>query len=85
LDSAINDKAIVENDFASFYRSYPNIKYVFFNGAKAEKEYLKRVLPALPDAAEALECQRLPSTSPAMAALSFDEKLMEWSKVKREI
>jgi TDG/mug DNA glycosylase family protein len=82
LDSAIKDSAIVENDFVSFYRGHPNIRYVFFNGAKAEMEYKKRVMPRLSDVAKRIAYCRLPSTSPAMARLSFDEKLVEWSKVK---
>lgn len=82
LDSAINNKTIVVNDFASFYRGHPNIGYVFFNGAKAENEYLKRVLPNLADGAKGIVCSRLPSTSPAMAQLSFDEKLLEWSSIQ---
>ena len=47
LDSAIRDKTILENDFVSFYLLHPEIKSVFFNGAKAEREYCKRVLPGL--------------------------------------
>lgn len=84
LDSAINDRAIVENDFVSFYRSHPNIRHAFFNGAKAEKEYFKRVLPRLSGEAKGIEYFKLPSTSPAMAQLSFDVKLLEWSKIKRK-
>lgn len=83
LDSAIVDKTIVENDFVSFYRSHPNIRHVFFNGVKAQNEYYRRVLPKLSDEAKEIEYSRLPSTSPAMAQLSFDEKLLEWSSIKR--
>jgi len=85
LDSAINNKTIIENDFAVFYRGHPNIRYIFFNGAKAEKEYSKRVLPELSDELKEIESFRLPSTSPAMATLSFAEKLLEWSVIKRKI
>jgi TDG/mug DNA glycosylase family protein len=83
LDSAIKDSAIIENDFVSFYRSHPKIRYVFFNGAKSEREYKKRVLQKLSNKGKEIICYRLPSTSPAMARLSFDEKLIEWSKIKR--
>lgn len=84
LDSAIIDKTIAENDFGSFYRSHPTINHVFFNGTKAEKEYFKRVLPKLAIKDKKIEYTRLPSTSPAMASLSFDEKLLEWSNIKRK-
>jgi len=84
LDSAIDNATITENDFVSFYRGCPNIRYVFFNGIKAEKEYFKRVLPGLSDEAGSIEYSRLPSTSPAMAQLSFDEKLLAWSSIRNQ-
>ena len=85
LDSAIIDSSIAENDFVSFYKNHLNIRHVFFNGAKAEKEYRKRVLQGLSTEAKGIEYSRLPSTSPAMARLSFDEKLLEWSNIKKNI
>lgn len=83
LDSSIIDSTIAENDFETFFRDHPHINHVFFNGAKAEKEYLKRVLPELSIEETRMTYTRLPSTSPAMASLSFDEKLLEWSIIKR--
>lgn len=82
LDSAIIDSSISENNFADFFQRHSNIRHVFFNGAKAEKEYLKRVMPMLSESQKGIEYHKLPSTSPAMASLSYDEKLREWSKVK---
>lgn len=82
LDSAIVDSSITENNFADFFQRHPKITRVFFNGAKAEKEFIKRVLPTLTEKQKAFEYQKLPSTSPAMASLSYDEKLLEWSKVR---
>jgi len=82
LDSAIKDSATVENDFVSFYSIHPKIRYVFFNGTKAEMEYKKRVMPRLPDVTKGITYYRLPSTSPTMARLSFNAKMIEWSKVK---
>lgn len=73
LDSAIDAKSLTPNDFAEFFKSHPNITQVFFNGALAEKCYRDRV----PDAQQ-LPCQRLPSTSPAHASLSFEQKLDAW-------
>jgi len=83
LDSAI--KKIIENDFESFYRDHPNIRSVFFNGAKAEKAYFDKVWLKLSKEAKRIKCCRLPSTSPAMARMNFDEKLSEWSEIKRKI
>jgi hypoxanthine-DNA glycosylase len=83
LDSAIVDSSITENNFADFFQRYPNIRHVFFNGAKAEKEFVKRVLPTLTEKQKAFEYKKLPSTSPAMASLSFEDKLREWSQVAK--
>jgi len=82
LDANINDETIIENDFASFFQRYSNIRNVFFNGAKSEAEYIKRVLPKLSGSEHKIKYKRLPSTSPAMAQLSFDAKLKEWSMIK---
>lgn len=84
LDSAIVDKTITVNDFETFYKNHPNISRVFFNGAKSESEYLKKVLPNLPDELQAIKYSRLPSSSPAMAQLSLNEKLAEWSIIKKD-
>ena len=83
LDSAIDNQSIVANDFAAFYRTHPHIRRVFFNGTKAEQEYRKRVLPGLPEIAHDIAYARLPSTSPAMAQLSFEQKLAAWSQALR--
>ncbi|MCG2724679.1 MAG: DNA-deoxyinosine glycosylase [Elusimicrobia bacterium] len=47
LDSSIKTKTIQMNDFKSFFTAYPSIKFIFFNGKKAQDEYVKRVLPLL--------------------------------------
>ena len=78
LDSEIDNRTLVPNDFGPFFREHPAIRRVFFNGAKAESVYLKRVLPGLPDGAAALPRLRLPSTSPAHAALSLEQKTAAW-------
>jgi len=78
LDSAIDEDSIAVNDFAGFYRRHPRIARVYFNGAKAEAAYRRYVLASLGAKAQSLECARLPSTSPAHAAMSFAQKLQVW-------
>jgi TDG/mug DNA glycosylase family protein len=78
LDSHIKDRTIVTNDFQQFFASHPDISRVFFNGAKAESVYLKHVLPGLDGAAAALKLLRLPSTSPAHAGMSPEQKKETW-------
>jgi hypoxanthine-DNA glycosylase len=82
LDSAIDPDSIVANDFAGFYEQHQLIRHVFFNGSLAEKEYMKRVYPDVKMKTGEIHYQRLPSTSPAMASLSFDEKLEHWRVIR---
>ena len=78
LDSDIDESSITPNDFISFYQAHPRIAHIFFNGAKAEACYRKHVLTSLSDKFKSLPCQRLPSTSPANASLSYKQKLKAW-------
>ena len=76
LDSAIEEE--VPNDFVSFLKAHPNIRYIFFNGQKAAK-YFKQYV-AVGDQYTLLI---LPSTSPANAGMSFEKKLLEWESIKQ--
>ena len=79
LDSAIRTGSEVLNDFSGLHARYPGIGAVFFNGGAAQKIYRRYVLDrqALPE----LEYHLLPSTSPAFAAMSFENKLLRWQSV----
>jgi len=81
LDADIDDGSSVPNEFGPFFRAHPHIRKVFFNGAKAEAVYLRHVLPGLHGEAAALPRQRLPSTSPAHAALSLEQKTAAWRAI----
>ena len=83
LDASIDARTIRPNDFASFFAAHPRIARVFFNGSTAEAVYLKRVLPSV--SSLPLQYTRLPSTSPAHAALSYREKLAAWRLVQPEV
>jgi TDG/mug DNA glycosylase family protein len=78
LDSDIDNSTIVPNNFQQFFAHHPDISRVFFNGAKAESVYLKQVLPGLDAKAARLKLQRLPSTSPAHASMSLEQKKNAW-------
>ena len=82
LDSAIDKNSMEINDFASFFSVFNQLRYVFFNGGTAESLYKKRVYPLLPIEYKALHYTKLPSTSPAYAAMSFEDKLVAWSVLK---
>jgi TDG/mug DNA glycosylase family protein len=81
LDSAIEMRTAEVNDFSSFLAKFPTIEHVFFNGRKAEDIYSRRVLPEIKDTRADIHYYCLPSTSPAMAALTFEQKLQSWSVV----
>ncbi len=76
LDAAIERGSEVANDLPGFLAAHPRIAHVFFNGAAAEACFRRHVLPQLD--AGALHFARLPSTSPANAASSFERKLAVW-------
>lgn len=79
LDSAIKAGTRIANDFNALLQVQPHIELVCFNGAEAEKSFNRYVLPTL--SRSAICCVRLPSTSPAHAGLSFEQKLLEWRAV----
>lgn len=82
LDSAIDEASVEANDFAALFAACPRLHTVFFNGATAEALYRRRVLPAAGRRARELTYHRLPSTSPAHAALDFEAKLERWRRVQ---
>lgn len=81
LDSNIVSSTIIANDFSSFFSRHPQIRVIFFNGSRAEKEFRKSVLPWLAQKYRSMELVRLPSTSPAMAMMNYQEKLEAWSVI----
>lgn len=78
LDSNIAPDTIEANDFNAFFSNHPKIQAVFFNGAKAEQIYMKYVQPSLEKPWQNITTSRLPSTSPANAALSLEKKQTIW-------
>ena len=79
LDASITEE--VANDFQALFAKYPNITHVFFNGSKAEAAFRRRVLPALLQ--DRYVFARLPSTSPAHAAIRLEDKVQAWCVVKK--
>jgi len=79
LDAAIKMNTIKVNDFQDFFTQHKKLKIVCFNGAKAEALYNKHVLAHIGDEFESLDYIRLPSTSPAYAAMSLQQKTAIWT------
>jgi double-stranded uracil-DNA glycosylase len=80
LDASIDEASIEPNDFAGFLARHRRITHVFFNGGKAADSFRRHVQPTL-GAVPQLTMGRLPSTSPAHAALPFAGKLERWRAV----
>ena len=72
LDSAIEPDSMVPNDFGTFFTTHPNLERVFFNGAAAERNFIRLAGMELPPGAT-----RLPSTSPAQT-MRYADKLAVW-------
>jgi hypoxanthine-DNA glycosylase len=77
LDSAIEPGSMVANDFEPFFTAHPAIDRVFFNGAAAEKNYMR-----LAGIDRPLRYRRLPSTSPAQT-MRYEDKLAAWRSALR--
>ena len=82
LDTAIVNDSIIINDFNALFATYPSITHIFFNGRKAESEFRKRVIPVLHGVTGKINYHTLPSTSPANAGTSKQDKLRQWSLIK---
>jgi len=81
LDADIAEDSIEPNQFSPFLQHHQKVSAIYFNGAKAEQSFNRYVLadiaPLYPD----LHYQRLPSTSPAHASQSFEQKLAAWRNI----
>lgn len=73
LDADIRDAEA--NDFGAFFKTYRGIGRIAFNGGTAEKFFRRNI-----ETPENMDLVRLPSTSPAHAALRFDQKLKAWRR-----
>lgn len=81
LDSRIEKETVTANDFADLFDQNTSFKLLAFNGQAAEKLFKQHVgfsvcqLPTL----------TLPSTSPAHAAKTREQKLEQWRQITRYI
>lgn len=73
LDSSISEE--IANDFASFFAGHGRIARIGLNGGKAAASFRKYAAPHCPPGVAVVT---LPSTSPAHASLSVEEKCARW-------
>ena len=82
LDAAIQRASVVPNDFVAFFARHSGLRLIVFNGKAAAELYRRKVLSGLPEEFQSLRCQTLPSTSPAYASMTFEQKLERWRVVR---
>ncbi|PZR33056.1 DNA-deoxyinosine glycosylase [Caulobacter segnis] len=74
LDAAIRDPAA--NDLAALIETLPSLRLVAFNGGTAARLGVRLLAGRVPSLA-------LPSSSPAHAARSFEQKASTWYEIRR--
>ncbi len=81
LDSSIQQDTLVANDFAALTQRHPELRCIAFNGQPARKLFRKHVesIQALP--LDKIDLLMMPSTSPAHAAMSWEDKMQRWSAI----
>lgn len=84
LDSAIDVASAMENDFSSLFEQHPRITLICFNGKKARELFDRLVLcsTTVPEGCKLID---LPSSSPAHAAMNFEQKLERWSIIGQHL
>lgn len=83
LDTNIVPDSEEPNDFLSLLVAYPAIRAICFNGKKSEQVFRRRILPAVSAAAlDRLALIALPSTSPANASFTYEQKLDRWQIIR---
>ncbi len=81
LDASIDQASIEFNPIVDVLSSHPDIKCIACNGQAAYKAMLKYKKQTNKSLWSNVEIKVFPSTSPANAAMNFDEKLACWSVI----
>ena len=76
MDADIDMTSAMPNDFQAFFSQHESLELVCFNGQKSEQLFKRFVEPTMKDTK--VRTARLPSTSPAYASMSFEQKLAAW-------
>lgn len=82
LDADIETASARPNDFSKFLADHPRLQTIYFNGTPARVLFERLVVPQLATTQQTITRVTLPSTSPANARLTFEQKLAAWSAVQ---
>ncbi len=77
MDADIDQETVTVNDFDSFLNRHPALELILFNGQSSAKTFNKH-LGKNYLSERGLRSQVMPSTSPAYASMSLDEKKAVW-------
>ena len=78
LDSSIARDSVEANDIPALLDEYPDVRVVACNGASSANYFRKLVSARISPSIELLQ---MPSTSPANAAMNFEQKLAAWRRL----
>lgn len=78
LDSNIARDSVEANDIPALLDEYPDVRVVACNGASSTNYFRKLVSARISPSIELLQ---MPSTSPANAAMNFEQKLAAWRRL----
>lgn len=81
LDSSIARASEQPNDFVSLFSRCRQIRAIACNGGTAYALFRRHVLPMVD--VTGIDILQLPSTSPAHAARSFDDKIAAWKALQK--
>lgn len=78
LDAAIRAHSIQINDIPGLVLRHPECQVIALNGNKAADLFKRHLLKVHPAAFESVQVVTLPSTSPAHARMSLEDKTQVW-------
>jgi len=81
LDSAIQLSTVETNNISKFLSAHAGVSLICFNGKKANEIYVGKVRQEPLSLFKRIRYEVLPSTSPAHAAMSYDQKRSCWRSV----
>jgi hypoxanthine-DNA glycosylase len=81
MDSAISVQTSVANDLHKFLLEHNNIAAICFNGQTAAKIFDRQIRPSISTGHREIVYYVMPSTSPAYASMSLQDKQRQWSRL----
>ena len=81
LDSNIDQQSVIPNDFSALSRHLPLLNTIAFNGKTAAALFTKHLIKSKGVNVDKYKLVTLPSSSPANASLSINDKYLLWQEI----